>query len=58
MPATLTEDGRRALSEIAARARTEHVHGYTVMCLGLQSHLVAARLAAAERAPPLPALDP
>jgi len=44
VPPTLTEDGRRSFSEIATRARTEHVHGYAVLCLGLQTHLSASRL--------------
>lgn len=40
----MTADNQRAFLQIAARAATEDVNAYTVMCLGLQSYLVAARV--------------
>jgi hypothetical protein len=44
IPATLTDDDRRAYVEIAQRARVEAVNTYTVLCLGLQAHLTTCHL--------------
>jgi len=46
MPVGLDEDGRRSFVEIATRAQIERVHGYTALCLGLQSFLTAEGLRA------------
>tara|TARA_B110000902_G_scaffold205961_2_gene234527 strand:+ start:189 stop:368 length:180 start_codon:yes stop_codon:yes gene_type:complete len=44
IPATLTDDGRRAYLEIARRAQVEAVNTYSVLCLGLQAYVTTAHL--------------
>ncbi|MGZ0214292.1 MAG: hypothetical protein ACKVI4_17570 [Actinomycetales bacterium] len=44
IPATLTDDGRRAYLEIAQRAQVEAVNTYSVLCLGLQAYVTTAHL--------------